>query len=77
MPVDRRIARRFVNALQEPRVQNSHFSVDRSGWEWVPVTVEASLSFVANCDIYDPWVCPRRAYFFLSLMSEPELLFTL
>jgi hypothetical protein len=45
MPIDRRIARRFVNAGQEPRVQNSHLSVDRSRREWVPATVDALAVF--------------------------------
>ena len=76
MPIDRRIAQRFVNAGQEPRVESSNLSVDRSGCGWVPATVDAPAASVVNCDIYVPWVCPRRAYFLLSLMSEPELLFT-
>src|ERR1700730_272432 len=49
--------------------------VYRSGCGWVPATVDARAASVVNCGIYVPWVCPRWAYFFLSLMSEPELLF--
>ena len=75
MPVDRRIARRFVNASQELRVESSNVSADRSGCGWVPATVGAVAASVVNCGIYVPWVCPRRAYFLLRLMSEPELLF--
>jgi hypothetical protein len=59
MPVDRRIALRFVNASQEPRVESSNLSVDRSGCGRVPATALAAS--VANCGIYVPWVCPRRA----------------
>jgi hypothetical protein len=51
MPVDRRIARRFVNAGQEPRVKSSNLSVDRprvDGFRQPPTPLAAS---VVNCDI--------------------------
>jgi hypothetical protein len=75
MPVDSRIARRFVNAGQEPRVESSNLSVTVPAVDGFRQLSTRSQPFVVNCDIYVPWVCPRRAYFFLSLLSEPELLF--
>jgi hypothetical protein len=75
MPVDRRIARRFVKADQEPMAESLHLAVDRSGCGWVPVTVDILAAAVVNCGIYALWVCPRRTYFLLILTSEPEFLF--
>src|ERR1700730_2851803 len=73
MSVDRRIARRFVNAGQEPRVESSNLSVDRSGCGWIPATVDARAASVVNCGIYLPWVCPRWAYFFLDAVAARTL----
>jgi hypothetical protein len=52
MPVDRRIARHFVNAGQEPKVESLHLSVDPSGRGWVPATVDVLAASVVNCRIY-------------------------
>jgi hypothetical protein len=71
MPVDRRIASRFVNAGQEPRVQSSNLSVDRSGCGWVPATADTPAASVVNSLCRKlrhlcPSVCPRRPWFLLA-----------
>ena len=52
MSVDRRIARRFVKADQEPMAESLHLAVDRSGCGWVQATVGALAASVVNCGIY-------------------------